>query len=184
MLRTSPILILDEPTVGLDRDSEFEVIDAIWHLAEGRTTLFVTHDLALAAQADRILLFWNGRIIEDGTHADLIVRGGRYAALWHTRASTSTRSPIMLSLIDREVVERDPALPGLALLLDSGALAARLETPLDMVYLRYKASVSCTRGIAGSATHTCISIRRPCVSRGPIWPSESAEGVAWRCHLL
>lgn len=55
----------------------------------------------------------------------------------------------MLSLIDREIVERDPALPGLALLLEKGALAARLGMALEVVYLRYKANVSCTVGLLG-----------------------------------
>jgi ATP-binding cassette, subfamily B, bacterial len=85
MLRDSPILILDEPTVGLDRGNEAAVTEAIWRLAEGRTTLLVTHDLALAARADRILCLEGGRVAEDGGHVELLARGGRYAALWSAR---------------------------------------------------------------------------------------------------
>jgi ATP-binding cassette, subfamily B, bacterial len=85
ILRASPILILDEPTVGLDRASEAVVAEAIWRLAEGRTTLLVTHDLALAAGADSILCLADGRIAEDGSHRELLARGGRYAALWAHR---------------------------------------------------------------------------------------------------
>ena len=81
-LRPSPILILDEPTVGLDTTNEAAVSDAIWRLAEGRTTLLITHDLRLAAKADRVLCIDRTRIAEDGLHADLIAQNGPYARLW------------------------------------------------------------------------------------------------------
>lgn len=80
-LRASPILILDEPTVGLDRASEAAVAEAIWQLAKGRTTLIVTHDLELAARADRVLVLGDGGIAEDGSPAALMARGGRFARL-------------------------------------------------------------------------------------------------------
>lgn len=82
-LRTSPILILDEPTVGLDNTNEAAVSQAIWRLAKDRTTLLITHDLRLAIKADRVLCLAGGGIAEDGTHADLIQRNGPYAKLWN-----------------------------------------------------------------------------------------------------
>jgi ATP-binding cassette, subfamily B, bacterial len=84
-LRHSPILILDEPTVGLDRDNEQQVIDALRRLAKGKAVLLVTHDLSFAAAADRIIVIDQGRIAEAGNHAALLARGGVYQRLYRSR---------------------------------------------------------------------------------------------------
>lgn len=81
-LRRAPILILDEPTVGLDEENERLVQGALERLSQEQTTLLITHDLAFAARADRIAYVEAGRVLEEGTHADLLRRGGRYAALY------------------------------------------------------------------------------------------------------
>jgi ATP-binding cassette subfamily B protein len=78
-LRPAPLLLLDEPTVGLDSASDAAVQDAILRLAAGRTTLLITHDLAFAARADRVLFLSGGRIVEDGTPAELLARRGAFA---------------------------------------------------------------------------------------------------------
>ncbi len=78
-IRRSPLLLLDEPTTGLDEDNEREVVDALLRLAEGRTTLLVTHNLGLARQADRIVFLEAGRIVEEGTPEALMAKPGRYA---------------------------------------------------------------------------------------------------------
>jgi ATP-binding cassette, subfamily B, bacterial len=81
-VRPRPILILDEPTTGLDRENERLVLEALERLSAGRTTLHITHRLEAARRADRILFVADGRILEDGTHAALLARGGYYARLW------------------------------------------------------------------------------------------------------
>ncbi len=81
-LRHCPILVFDEPTTGLDSSNETTVTEAIWRLAQGRTSLLITHDLSQAARADRIVFLEAGRVAEQGSHADLLARGGRYARLW------------------------------------------------------------------------------------------------------
>ena len=81
-LRRCPVLVLDEPTTGLDSSNEATVSEAIWRLAKGRTSLLITHDLSQAARAGRIVFLEAGRVAEQGSHADLLARGGRYARLW------------------------------------------------------------------------------------------------------
>jgi ATP-binding cassette, subfamily B, bacterial len=81
-VRRAPLLLLDEPTTGLDEENQRAVIEALERLAAGRSTFLVTHDLAFAARADEIFYLGRGRILERGSHADLMRAGERYAALW------------------------------------------------------------------------------------------------------
>ncbi|WSQ37957.1 ABC transporter ATP-binding protein/permease [Streptomyces sp. NBC_01224] len=86
MLRDAPVLLLDEPTTGLDRMAAQRILAPLRRLAEGRTTIVITHDLALAADADRILVLDEGRLVESGTHTQLLGRRGLYATLFERRA--------------------------------------------------------------------------------------------------
>ncbi|MGW6905829.1 ABC transporter ATP-binding protein [Streptomyces sp. NPDC054940] len=78
------ILLLDEATAALDLATEAQVNLATDRVAGRRTTLVVAHRLTTAARADRVVLMANGRVAEDGTHEELVARGGRYAELWRT----------------------------------------------------------------------------------------------------
>jgi subfamily B ATP-binding cassette protein MsbA len=86
ILRDAPILILDEPTSGLDVASERTVLAALQAAAAGRTTLTIAHRLQTVRFADRIVVLEHGRIVEEGGHAELLRRQGRYAALCHLQA--------------------------------------------------------------------------------------------------
>jgi ATP-binding cassette, subfamily B, bacterial len=86
-MRRAPILILDEPTTGLDEENQRAVLEALNRLAEGRTTFFITHDLQQAAGADLILFMENGRIVERGTHEQLLQANGRYAATYRLQST-------------------------------------------------------------------------------------------------
>jgi len=97
ILRDSPLLILDEPTTGLDAVSERAVLDALEEASRGRTTLIIAHRLASVRLADHIVVLEGGRIVEQGSHEDLVARKGRYAALYGLQFKTGsyTAEPLL-----------------------------------------------------------------------------------------
>jgi ATP-binding cassette subfamily B protein len=86
VLRDAPILLLDEATSALDSESEILVQQALWQLMEGRTALVVAHRLSTVARMDRLVVLDGGRIVEQGSHAELLASRGAYAALWEHQA--------------------------------------------------------------------------------------------------
>jgi len=81
ILKNAPLLILDEATSALDNESERHVQAALEALMKNRTTLVIAHRLSTIERADRIVVLEGGRIVEIGSHVDLIARQGRYAQL-------------------------------------------------------------------------------------------------------
>ena len=83
ILVDAPILVLDEATSALDSESEALVQGALENLMRGRTSIVVAHRLSTVASLDRIVVLANGEVVEDGTHHELVERGGEYASLWN-----------------------------------------------------------------------------------------------------
>src|SRR2546421_12684033 len=82
LLKDPTILILDEATSSLDSQTEAEIQAALGPLMEGRTTLAIAHRLSTVLAADRLLVLDQGRLVESGTHRELLARGGLYTQLY------------------------------------------------------------------------------------------------------
>ena len=80
------ILIMDEPSSALDPIAEYELNKAMETAAKGKTVFYISHRLSTTRDADRIILLADGRIAEEGTHAELLAKDGKYAEMWNVQA--------------------------------------------------------------------------------------------------
>ena len=82
IIKDAPILVLDEATSALDSESEAAIQEALANLMEGRTSIVVAHRLSTIAGLDRIVVLRDGKIVEQGSHKELLAKNGEYAKLW------------------------------------------------------------------------------------------------------
>ena len=86
ILKDAPILVLDEATSALDSEVEAAIQEQLDSLMEGRTVIAIAHRLSTIARMDRLVILDQGRIVESGSHAELLAAGGTYARLWQRQS--------------------------------------------------------------------------------------------------
>jgi ATP-binding cassette subfamily B protein/subfamily B ATP-binding cassette protein MsbA len=122
LLRDPPILVLDEPTTGLDAASEAQVMEGLGALMRGRTTILITHSIALARAADRVVVLDAGRIVQNGSPKELLAAAGPFRGLAAEQGLMPRRR--------RPVPPADRAVPALRMLLDPDASAPLLQSTI------------------------------------------------------
>ena len=102
ILKSPPILMLDEATSALDSHTEKEIQDALERVARERTSLVIAHRLSTVVHADNIIVLDHGEIVEQGTHLDLLARGGLYASLWARQREADQARERLAQVLDHE----------------------------------------------------------------------------------
>jgi ATP-binding cassette, subfamily B, multidrug efflux pump len=86
LLKNAPILVLDEATSALDSEVEAAIQESLYALMEGKTVIAIAHRLSTIAAMDRLIVLDKGRIVETGSHGELLARDGLYASLWRRQS--------------------------------------------------------------------------------------------------
>jgi len=94
LFRDAPFLVLDEPTAALDPKAEHALFERMREVADGRTVLLISHRFSSVRSCDRILVLDRGRLVEQGTHQELMTQGGLYAELFTVQASAYLDAPL------------------------------------------------------------------------------------------
>ena len=102
-MRDARILLLDEPTSALDAQAEYELFERIHSLTRGRTAVYISHRFSTVRRADRIVLLEHGRLVEEGTHEQLMRLNGRYARLFRLQASAYTGEDVLPEDVDLDI---------------------------------------------------------------------------------
>jgi ATP-binding cassette subfamily B protein len=99
-IRDAKILLLDEPTSALDAQAEYDLFARLKSLTRGRTSVYISHRFSTVRQADRIVFLEHGRLVEQGTHVELMALGGRYASLFRMQASAYTGDYTLTEIVE------------------------------------------------------------------------------------
>src|SRR4029077_13705996 len=102
-MRGARILLLDEPTSALAAQAEYELFERIHSLTRGRTAVYISHRFSTVRRADRILFLEHGRLVEQGTHEQLMRSNGRYARLFRLQASAYTGEDILPEDVELDI---------------------------------------------------------------------------------
>ncbi len=103
ILKAPPILLLDEATSALDSHTEKEIQDALERVSRGRTTLVIAHRLSTIVGADEIIVLEQGRLVERGSHHELLAQGGLYASMWNRQREAEKARELLAQVGDSAV---------------------------------------------------------------------------------
>jgi ATP-binding cassette, subfamily B, heavy metal transporter len=109
VLKSPPILMLDEATSALDSHTEKEIQDALERVARERTSLVIAHRLSTVVHADNIIVLDHGEIVEQGTHLELLAKGGLYASLWARQREADEARERLAQVLDEDVLPESRA---------------------------------------------------------------------------